>query len=198
MIALIDYGAGNLQSVRNTLEAVGAAYQVFERPEGLESFPKVILPGVGHFGQMLQALDARRLRRAVLDRVAAGVPLLGICVGLQCLFEGSEEAPGVPGLGLFPGTVRRFPRDARVPHMGWNSLDRVSPCPLLDGLSEHPYFYFAHSFYAPAFAATAASCTYHETYTAVLQSGSVYGVQFHPEKSGPAGIQVVRNFVEKC
>jgi imidazole glycerol-phosphate synthase subunit HisH len=198
MIAIIDYGAGNLRSVANTLEEIGAPYQVLTSPQGLDAYEKVILPGVGHFGQMMRELDARGFRQAVLGRVSAGVPLLGICIGLQCMFEGSEEAPEQKGLGLFRGTVTRFPLDARVPHMGWNSLDRVQDCRLLDGLGEHPYVYFAHSYYAPLCDETSASCNYVLPYTAVLQRGNVYAVQFHPEKSGPVGLRVMRNFAELC
>ncbi len=197
-IAIIDYGAGNLRSVANTLEEIGADYRVLTSPEGIETFDKVILPGVGHFGQMMRALDDRSLRQPVLERANSGVPLLGICIGLQCMFEGSEEAPEQKGLGLFPGLVTRFPSHARVPHMGWNSLDRVKECKLLEGLDEHPYVYFAHSYYAPLGAATSVSCTYELPYTAVLQRENIYAVQFHPEKSGPVGIQVMRNFAELC
>jgi imidazole glycerol-phosphate synthase subunit HisH len=200
MIALIDYGAGNLQSVRNTLEEIGAAHRVYTSPEGLREAPKIIMPGVGHFGQMMRTFEERGLREAVIERVHAGVPLLGICVGLQCLFEGSEEAPEARGLGLFPGMVKRFPAGARVPHMGWNTLDRqTSSCKLLDGLAEHPYVYFAHSYHAPLNPFAAATCTYGDTtYTAVLQRVNLYAVQFHPERSGPAGLRVMRNFVELC
>jgi imidazole glycerol-phosphate synthase subunit HisH len=198
MIAIIDYGAGNLRSVANTLEEIGAPYEVRTTPEGLQAFDKVILPGVGHFGQMMRELDARNLRNTVLDRAAAGIPLLGICIGLQCMFEGSDEAPEQKGLGLFPGRVTRFPLHARVPHMGWNSLDRQKDCRLLDGLDEHPYVYFAHSYYAPLCDATSASCTYELPYTAVLQRDNVYAVQFHPEKSGPVGLRVMRNFAALC
>jgi imidazole glycerol-phosphate synthase subunit HisH len=198
MIAVIDYGAGNLKSVRNTLEEIGIDHRVLTTPEGLADAPKIIMPGVGHFGQMMRTFEERGLRDAVIERVRAGVPLLGICVGLQCLFDGSEEAPGAAGLGLFPGMVKRFPHDARVPHMGWNTLDRQSECKLLDGLAEQPYVYFAHSYYAPLNASTAASCTYGQTYTAVLQQDNLYAVQFHPERSGPVGLRVMRNFAELC
>jgi imidazole glycerol-phosphate synthase subunit HisH len=196
MIAVIDYGAGNLRSVSNTLDESGASYQVLEGPQGLERATKVILPGVGHFGQMMRALDERGLRDAVRERIAAGVPFLGICLGLQGLFTDSEEAPEVKGLGVFPGTVRRFPLDARVPHMGWNDLDRRRESRLLAGLPERPWVYFAHSYYVPECAGTAAACVYTTPYTALLESGNVYGVQFHPEKSGPVGLKIVRNFLE--
>ena len=198
MIAIIDYGAGNLRSVANTLEEINAPYKVLTAPEGLDAFQKIILPGVGHFGQMMRALDDRNLREAILERAAADIPLLGICIGLQCLFESSEEAPEQKGLGLFQGSVTRFPLDARVPHMGWNSLNRLTDCRLLDGLDEHPYVYFAHSYYAPLCDATAAACTYGHAYTALLHRANIYAVQFHPEKSGPVGLKVMRNFVESC
>ena len=196
MIAIFDYGAGNLRSVQNTLEEVGADYRVFGHPAGLEEAEKVILPGVGHFGQMLRALDELGFRAPILDTIRRGVPFLGICLGLQAMFESSEEAAGLEGLALFPGTVCRFPPYARVPHMGWNELERRHNSRLLNGLAERPYVYFAHSYYAPVVGATVASCTYETSYTAVLEKDNVFGVQFHPEKSGATGIAIVRNFVE--
>ncbi len=196
MITIIDYGAGNLRSVQNTLDEVGAAYAVIQRPDRLDGASKLILPGVGHFGQMLRALDERQLRGPLLDVIRRGTPFLGICLGLQALFESSEEAPGLEGFALFPGSVARFPPHARVPHMGWNELERRHDSRLLAGLPERPYLYFAHSYYAPVIGATIASCTYETSYTAVLEEKNVFGVQFHPEKSGPAGLRIVRNFVE--
>jgi len=140
------------------------------------------------------------VREPLLERIRAGVPFLGICLGLQALFEGSEEAPDVPGFGLYPGKVRRFASsDVRVPHMGWDQLEiqpGSGPSKLLANSSSPPYLYFAHSFYAPVVPATAATCTYLLPYTAVLEDGNVFGVQFHPEKSGKAGLQVMKNFVE--
>lgn len=198
MITLVDYGAGNIQSVRNTLEEIGAEYRTLGTGDGLGEATKIVLPGVGHFGQMMRAMEERGLRGPLLERVRAGVPLLGICVGLQCMFAGSEEAPGEPGLGLFPGLVRRFPLTARVPHMGWNDLERRAATPLLDNLGERPFVYFAHSYYAPLVDATAAACHYEFAYTAVLRKDNIHAVQFHPEKSGAVGLQVMRNFVERC
>jgi len=196
MIAIFDYGAGNLQSVQNTLAEIGATYTLTRDTAGLRAASKIILPGVGHFGQMMRALDALQVRDTLLERIAAGVPFLGICLGLQALLADSEEATEAPGLGLYPGTVRRFPLDARVPHMGWNQLEPKTPSKLLANLGPQPYVYFAHSYYVPENAATAARCTYTVPYTAVLEDRNVFGVQFHPEKSGPVGLQIVRNFLE--
>lgn len=196
MIAIIDYGAGNLRSVQNTLEEIGTNYTVLDRPDRLAEAAKIILPGVGHFGQMMRALDERGLRQPIRDRIQAGVPFLGICLGLHGLLEASEEATDVRGFGLFPGTVRRFPVDARVPHMGWNELERRRESLLLRGLPDRPYVYFAHSYYVPEMEATAAACTYKTAYTAILEHDNVFGVQFHPEKSGPVGIKIVKNFLE--
>jgi imidazole glycerol phosphate synthase glutamine amidotransferase subunit len=196
MIAILDYGAGNLRSVENTLAEIGAAYTLVRDAAGLRAAPKIILPGVGHFGQMMRALDAMQVRDALIERIRAGVPFLGICLGLQALFEHSAEAPEARGLGLYEGTVQRFPADARVPHMGWNQLTGCASSRLLDGLDPQAFFYFAHSYYAPAVPETAATCTYSLPYTAVLESGNTFGVQFHPEKSGPCGLRVVGNFVE--
>jgi imidazole glycerol phosphate synthase glutamine amidotransferase subunit len=197
MIAIFDYGAGNLRSVQNTLAEIGAEYELVRDSEGLRRASKIILPGVGHFGQMMRALDALAVRETLKDRITAGVPFLGICLGLQGLFERSEEAPEVSGLALFPGTVRRFPLDARVPHMGWNEVKAVRPCPLLDGATgPHPYLYFAHSYYVPETEVTAATCNYSVPYTAVLHSNNVFGVQFHPEKSGSSGLKIVSNFLK--
>jgi imidazole glycerol-phosphate synthase subunit HisH len=193
MIAIFDYGAGNLRSVANTLDELGAAYTIVRDREGLARGDKLILPGVGHFGQMMRALDSLEVRETLLERIRAGVPYLGICLGLQALFERSEEAPEVRGLGLYEGAVRRFPSGARVPHMGWNEVD--GPSRLLAGL-RRPYLYFAHSYYVPLAPVTAATCTYGLPYTAVLEDANVFGVQFHPEKSGPLGLAIMRNFVE--
>lgn len=196
MITIIDYGAGNLRSVENTLGAIGAAYELTHSPEGVEKANKLILPGVGHYGQMLRALDELGLRRPVIDRMRAGTPFLGICLGMQALFESSEEAPEETGFGLFPGRVKRFAADARVPHMGWNEIVPLKPGRLLDGIGERPYVYFAHSYYCPVSPQTAATCNYTLDYTAAIEQANIFGVQFHPEKSGPLGLRIVRNFAE--
>jgi imidazole glycerol-phosphate synthase subunit HisH len=196
MIAIFDYGAGNLQSVQNTLAEIGATYTLTSDSDGLRAASKIILPGVGHFGQMMRALDTLGVRETLLERIALGVPFLGICLGLQALLTGSEEAADTAGLGLYPGSVRRFPADARVPHMGWNQLESKAPSKLLANLPPDSYVYFAHSYYVPENGATAARCTYGVPYTAVLEDHNIFGVQFHPEKSGPIGLRIVRNFLE--
>lgn len=198
MIAIFDYGAGNLRSVQNTLEQVGAEYHLVRDAAGLQNASKIVLPGVGHFGQMMRALDDLNVRAALKDCMRSGVPFLGICLGLQALFERSAEAPEAEGLAIFPGSVQRFPQGARCPHMGWNTVETVKASKLLAGFDHPPHMYFAHSYYVPVCAQTAATSTYVHPYTAVLEQDNIYGVQFHPEKSGPVGLEVVRRFVESC
>ncbi len=194
MISIFDYGAGNLRSVQNTLNAIGAEHELIHDSAAIARAKQIILPGVGHFGQMMRALDRLEVRDTLIDRIRAGVPFLGICLGLQALFTSSEEAPGIPGLALFDGKVCRFNGDLRVPHMGWNSLRRVGASKLLAETADEPYVYFANSFYAPVVDATSASCEYGREFSAVIEFGNVFAVQFHPEKSGPVGLQIVKNF----
>jgi imidazole glycerol phosphate synthase glutamine amidotransferase subunit len=182
--------------VQNTLGEIGAKYEVIDSAAPIAKATKIILPGVGHFGQMMRSLDAMKVREPLLAAIRSGTPFLGICLGLQALFTDSEEAPGLAGFGLFPGTVRRFQGDMRIPHMGWNELCWRKPPRLIKGLPENPHVYFANSYYCPIVEATAAECHYGIPFTAVLEQDNVFGVQFHPEKSGPVGLQIVRNFVE--
>lgn len=195
MISILDYGAGNLRSVENTLGALGAEYELVRDADALRRATKLILPGVGHFGQMMGALDEMRVREALIEQIRAGVPFLGICLGLQALFETSEEAPEAHGLGLFSGRIEKFRGEARVPHMGWNSLRRTRESALLDGTGEAPYVYFANSFYAPAVAQASATCSYGVAFAAVIEDSNIRAVQFHPEKSGAVGLKIVSNFV---
>jgi len=195
MIAIFDYGAGNLQSVKNTLGELGCEYTLVRDSQGLRQATRILLPGVGHFGQMMRALDELAVRETLLERIRAGVPFLGICLGMQALFESSEEAPEVRGLGLYPGAVLRFPAPARVPHMGWNQLEARPESRLLRGIAPNSYVYFAHSYYVPVVPQAAAVCTYGLRYTAALEADHVAGVQFHPEKSGAVGLAIVRNFL---
>ncbi|MDR1989564.1 MAG: imidazole glycerol phosphate synthase subunit HisH [Acidobacteriaceae bacterium] len=199
MIALLDYKAGNLTSVRKALAAVGADVLTPDTPEDLARASAVIMPGVGHFGAT-SALD-RRWIDAILDGVSRAKPLLGICLGLHFLFEGSEEAPEVPGLGLLSGRCVRLrpPEDAglKVPHVGWNSLDIIRRDTIVDGIETDTQVYFTHSYVAPLTPDTVAATTHGERFAAVVQRGHVSGAQFHPEKSGEAGLQVLRNFLSQ-
>jgi imidazole glycerol-phosphate synthase subunit HisH len=196
VISVFDYGAGNLRSVQNTLGAIGAEYELLRDAAGIQQATKLILPGVGHFGQMMRALDDLQVRDALVERIRAGVPFLGICLGLQALFESSEEAPDQRGLGIYPGEVKRFHGEVRIPHMGWNQLEPRRESRLLQKAGDKPFVYFAHSYYCPVIAETAATCEYTVPYTAVLENRNVFGVQFHPEKSGAIGLQIVKNFVD--
>ncbi len=198
MIAIFDYGAGNLRSVENTLDSIGAKYEIVSNADGLLQADKIILPGVGHFGQLIRSIDSLGVRETFRERIATGIPFLGICLGMQALFDSSEEAPELQGFGVYPGEVRRFAADARVPHMGWNELELRGRPRLLQEVGAHPYVYFAHSYYVPAEVAgerAAAICEYGIRYAAAIESENVFGVQFHPEKSGELGQQVVRNFL---
>jgi glutamine amidotransferase len=197
VIALVDYGAGNLTSVRKALAAIGAEVWTPSAPGELERANGIIVPGVGHF-------DATRgitgeWRRAIAARVATGTPLLGICVGLQWLFEGSVEAPEVEGFGALKGTCSlfTFPVNARqkVPHVGWNSLSMPRPSKLMAGIAPGTQVYFTHSYAAPVTDDTAAVCEYGVPFTAAVERDNVSGMQFHPEKSGPAGLQMLSNWL---
>ena len=197
VISILDYGAGNLRSVENTLGAIGAEYELVHDADTLRRATKIILPGVGHFGQMMRALDEMQVRGALVERINAGVPFLGICLGLQALFESSAEAPEARGLGLFEGRIERFGGDRRVPHMGWNSLERARESResrLMEGTGDTPYVYFANSFYAPAVPEASATCKYGVRFTAVLEHDNIHAVQFHPEKSGAVGLKMMSNF----
>jgi glutamine amidotransferase len=227
VIALVDYGAGNLTSVRKALAHVGADVWTPVAPDELSRARAVIVPGVGHF-EATAALDApwRAAIKGVLDR---GAPLLGICVGLQWLFEGSAEAPGIPGLGVMPGVCERLGggtdfrlpppdsrlpppdsrlpppdsrlptpasrRDLKVPHVGWNSLAFPRPSRLFAGIPEGTQVYFTHSYAAPVVPATAAITTHGTPFSAAVEGDLVSGVQFHPEKSGDAGLRILRNWL---
>jgi imidazole glycerol phosphate synthase glutamine amidotransferase subunit len=198
MIAIFDYGAGNLRSVANTLDSIGAGYEIVRDAAGLMRAERIILPGVGHFGQLIRSLDSLGVRDTFRERIAAGIPFLGICLGMQALFEGSDEALDLNGLAVYPGWVRRFPDGYRVPQMGWNQLEARGAPRLLAGTGAGTYVYFANSYYVPEEVAgerAAALSEYGIRYTAAIESGNVFGVQFHPEKSGAVGQRIVRNFL---
>ena len=197
MIALVDYGAGNLTSVRKALSSLGATFQTPKSPAACSGATALIVPGVGHFSAT-SVLD-NEWRDTIAAEVAAGTPLLGICVGMQWLFEGSDEAPGVPGLGLLQGRITRLPGDAqrrlKIPHVGWNALDMPRPTRLLAGLSSGTQVYFTHSYAAPITPACAAATTHASPFASAVEHENVFGVQFHPEKSSDAGLQILRNFL---
>jgi glutamine amidotransferase len=197
VIALIDYKAGNLTSVRKALAAINAEVFTPEAPGDLAKAMGIIVPGVGHFGAT-RALD-RDWVEAIIDRVGEGTPLLGICLGMQWLYEGSEEAPELPGLGLLSGSCRRLRpagRDARVkvPHVGWNRLERTGLGSIVEGVPDGAQVYFTHSYVAPVTTHTLAATEHGEVFASIVQRGQVAGVQFHPEKSGDVGLTILRNF----
>lgn len=199
VIAIIDYGVGNLYSVEKAFVRLGADAVVTSDPAAIMGAAKVVLPGVGAFGDCMGNLAEYGLTDVVRAVAAKGTPLLGICVGLQILFAGSEEDPGVPGLGIFPGMVRRLVTPGlKVPHMGWNSLGLAGASPLFAGLPENPYVYFVHSYHAvPDDPALVTAWTeYGGRVTAAVGRGNVHAVQFHPEKSGDAGLKILANFKE--
>jgi glutamine amidotransferase len=195
MIAVVDYKAGNLTSVMKALAEVGANAIATDDPAVVRRAKKIILPGVGHFAAT-EFLDSRGLREAISERTAAGIPFLGICVGLQWLFSGSTEAPGRSGLGSFCGTCERFTEGKKVPHVGWNSLEVSENSLLMAGVPSGSFVYFTHSYRAPVINGTVAVTHYGEPFTAAAENTNIMGVQFHPEKSGATGLRVLRNFLE--
>jgi imidazole glycerol-phosphate synthase subunit HisH len=194
-IALIDYGAGNLTSVRKGFTAVGAELYSPAAPIDLEGATGIVVPGVGHFSTT--AVLSGEWRQTIRRQIESGIPLFGICLGMQWLFEGSEEAPNVPGLGIVAGVCRRIDarRPLKVPHVGWNSLSRRRASELLDDVRDGAHVYFTHTFAAPVTAECTATTSHGEAFAAVVESGRVFGVQFHPEKSSEAGLRILRNFV---
>ena len=200
MIAVVDYKAGNLTSVLKSLAAAGApAFQVTEDPDIVRRADKIVLPGVGHFAAT-RHLRERGLEEAIRDRVdsgaGAGVPFLGICVGLQWLFAGSTEAPDTPGFGAFAGECSRFDSpDLKCPHVGWNTLSIQAATPLTAGLRDGEHVYFTHSYRAPVVPHTTAICNYGGDFSAIVERDNIMGAQFHPEKSGEAGLTLLANFL---
>jgi glutamine amidotransferase len=194
VIALVDYKAGNLTSVRKALAAVGADVFTPSTPGELADARGIIVPGVGHFNAT-RAIDAA-WTAAILDRVEHGRPLLGICLGMQWLFESSEEAPALPGLGVFGGRCYRLRgAEVKIPHVGWNSLEKQTDASIVEGVPDAAQVYFTHSFVAPITADTVTVTQHGEAFASIVQRGHVAGVQFHPEKSGEIGLRILRNFL---
>ena len=195
MIAIVDYGVGNLNSVKKAFDFLGAEVVVTGQPETVAAAGKIVLPGVGHFSS-LQALDRAGLREVLLQSAGTGKPFLGICLGMQWLFDGSEECIEVVGAGIFPGKCRQFPSFVKSPHVGWNSLDVRPDSRLLRGIAQDSFVYYTHSFHAPLVAATTAATEYGLQFAGAVERGNIFGVQFHPEKSGEVGISILKNFCE--
>jgi imidazole glycerol-phosphate synthase subunit HisH len=193
MIAVVNYRAGNVTSVKKALDRLGAESVITSDPEVLAQADKIILPGVGHFSSTA-VLEQTGLRTAMLRRIEQGMPFLGVCVGMQWMFESSAEAPGTKGLGLFSGTCARFPESVKSPHVGWNSLACREDSRLLRGIPSGAFVYFTHSFRAPLVKATVASCEDGGEFSAAVEQDHIFGVQFHPEKSGPIGMKLLENF----
>ena len=199
MIAIVDYKAGNLTSVKKAFDHLGAESIVTSDPSQASKANKIVLPGVGHFAAT-GALDDSGLRDAIMESIERSVPFLGICLGMQWMLASSEEAPEVRGLALWPGECSRFPADVKSPHVGWNSLHiRNGASRLLDGIAPGSYVYFTHSYRVPLLAATTAECEYGGGFSAAVERDNLFGVQFHPEKSGQAGLTILKNFCDlKC
>jgi glutamine amidotransferase len=196
VIAIIDYKAGNLASVKKALDHLAVEVVVTDDPNLVKQADKLILPGVGHFAATAE-LNRRGLRGAIQERIAAGRPFLGICVGMQWMLTGSSEAPDVPGMGVIPARCERFEANGlKIPHVGWNRIAKVRNSWLLNGIESGSFVYYSHSYRAPVTADTVAVTDYAGAYSAIVESENLFGVQFHPEKSGPVGLRMLQNFVE--
>jgi glutamine amidotransferase len=195
MIAIVDYGAGNLVSVKKAFDWLEKDCTITSDADCVAHADKIALPGVGHFAATA-ALDHKGLRDAISAAIGRGVPFLGICVGMQWMFEGSQESPETRGLGLMRGRCERFPTTVKSPHVGWNSIQAESSSLLFRGLPASSFFYFTHSYRSPVSDTTVACCEYGGQFSAAVEQGHVFGVQFHPEKSGDAGLKLLRNFCE--
>lgn len=193
-IAVLDYGIGNLRSAEKALQHVGARATLTSDPSVAASADAVVLPGVGNFGRCMAALRDSKLDAVALGALAAGRPFLGICVGMQMLYEGSDESPEVPGLGVLPGVVRRLPDGVKRPQMQWNKLT-VSDSPIWEQMDPEPWVYFVHSYSAPPGDEVVATCDYGGPVVAAVVRDRLWATQFHPEKSGPTGMRLLSNFV---
>ena len=196
MIAIVDFKAGNLTSVKKACDHLGAETVITSDPAQVLKAEKIVLPGVGHFAAT-KALDDSGLRDAIVNSIDRRVPFLGICVGMQWMLASSEEAPEVHGLALWPGECSRFPANVKSPHVGWNSLHILNgESRLLRGVAPGSYVYFTHSYRVPLLSATAAECEYGGSFSAAVERDNLFGVQFHPEKSGAAGLTILKNFCD--
>jgi glutamine amidotransferase len=195
MIAIVDYQAGNLASVQKALTHLGCESRVTSDPDEVRRSDRIILPGVGHFATMQRLVDSG-LRDAIQESVTRGVPFLGICLGMQWLFAGSSEAPDVAGLKLFEGVCEHFPAGVKSPHVGWNDVQPRGTSRLFTGVPQDAFVYFTHSYRAPVTNGVVATTDYGSAFASAVERDNVFGVQFHPEKSGAPGIQILKNFCE--
>jgi imidazole glycerol-phosphate synthase subunit HisH len=198
LIAVLDYGIGNLRSAAKALERVGAQVRLTDDPVVIRQASGVVLPGVGAFGRCMEALEDSGLDEVAVDAACSGRPFLGICVGMQLLYQGSEESPDVPGLGVLPGIVRRLPDGVKLPQMQWNKLERRQDSLLLAGLDTPVWVYFVHSYAPEVDGYTVATCDYGGPVVAAVERGPLWATQFHPEKSGAAGMCILTNFVRQA
>lgn len=198
MIVVIDYGMGNLKSVINAFSRLNADISISSDPDVVRDAPVVVLPGVGAFGTCMENLEKKGLADAIREHIGRGKRYLGICLGMQILFESSEEAPGTPGLGIIRGTVPRFAGSMKIPHMGWNSVTLRKGGPMFKGIRSGDFFYFVHSYYcAPADHEIIATTTdYGDPFVSSVETGNVFACQFHPEKSQAIGLRLLRNFLD--
>jgi glutamine amidotransferase len=194
VIAIVDYQAGNLASVRKAFDRLGHESTITSDPDVIARAGKIVLPGVGNFAATAALSGARQ--EAIVEAVNRQIPFLGICLGMQWLFASSQEAPRLPGMGWFAGDCEKFPVEVKSPHVGWNQLHILGASRLLRGIVDDSFVYFTHSYRAPVVEATVARCEYGGGFSAAVERGNVFGVQFHPEKSGTAGLQLLRNFCE--
>jgi imidazole glycerol phosphate synthase glutamine amidotransferase subunit len=195
-VTIVDYGAGNVPSVERALQRLGADSERTNSPERISSAQALLLPGVGHYAALVRALDEQYLRAALTEAIQRGVPFLGICLGLQVLYESSEEAPQLRGLNLLTGKVCALPSTVKLPHMGWNQVTRKCESRLLEGIAGNSYFYFAHSFaLLDSNGSSAATCMHGANFAAVVEKQNIFAVQFHPEKSGEPGARLLQNFL---
>ena len=194
-IAVVDYGAGNLTSVKKALDALGTMAIVTSDVEQISRADKLIVPGVGHFGATA-ALERNGMLAAIKAAIQRETPLLGICLGMQWLCTASTEAPELAGLKMFDADCSHFPSQVKAPHVGWNDLTLVSQSRIMSGIPQNPFVYFTHSFRVPVIDRTVATCEYGGVFSAVIEQGRIFGVQFHPEKSGAVGRKILENFCE--
>lgn len=196
LIAVLDYGIGNLHSAQKALQHLGADARLTADPAVVRDAAGVVLPGVGNFGRCMEALEAAGLDDLAIECATSGRPFLGVCIGMQMLFEGSEESPDVPGLGVLAGTVRRLPDGVKRPQMQWNRVVPTRPSGLLDGIPEPIWVYFVHSYAADSDEHAVAVCDYGGPVVAAVERGALWATQFHPEKSGATGLRILGNFVQ--